>query len=771
MNALIEPFFYCLLASMIWAPAVFLVAAFVTKKDKSPAGVNSLSGRVWPLALVLAALPVLIAPIVAALGLSLRSPAPLPPMAELAGPAIVAVEAMDTAVYEAQTTISLADMLRTMAILYFYGFLMLLALAAIRHVWFSYRLNYAVSIDEPKLEAALEKWRVQIGVTRRPRYVFSHIVTSVCVYGFFRPVVVMPYNLLDRISIEDAALMGAHEMAHIKRGDVALFALCSVAKAVFWFNPFMHRICARANLAAEQGADALVLARGVDRRQYAHCFVQGLRLAAGTRNGFAGEFIPSFTPFDKRSRRERLDAILSGQSEASFLSLGNKVALGAGAVAAAGLAFAQAAFAVSPPPVKEALPVAPVEGEISAKFGTKGKFLGDDRPSHEGIDIRAALGTPVRAPGDGKVIDATDHYRSGDAWGKVVVIDHGHGLVTRFAHLDSYLVKKGDKVRAGDVIAAVGTTGKSTGPHLHFEVIQDGEMVDPAPLITAMPSPAATPAVPSVPSIRTTRSVNLVPAPRAVSITPPVIHNHEDIKAAQDVKRARKIEKKLAELDQKFREQFQNFDAFEDLEGVNVRLNDMKIEGSIVAERLAEAFEGYAESFEDLNDIEFDFSDGPRVFANFQMSDEEREEIRRARDEAMRDAEEAMRDARDEMRNVERDRARALAEMARDELRAEKDNEQMREEIKREHERAAKEWEREMKAAQVELDRTLAQAQRDIEKAQLQRTRSLSEAEILEHREEALRAAKDDLERELEEIERRREELEARQWEEDDDDE
>ncbi len=84
--------------------------------------------------------------------------------------------------------------------------------------------------------------------------------------------------------MSDAILMGAHEMAHIKRGDTRLFALCTAARAVFWFNPFMQRIAACANLAAEQAADALVIASGAERRQYAQCFVQGLRFAAGASN-------------------------------------------------------------------------------------------------------------------------------------------------------------------------------------------------------------------------------------------------------------------------------------------------------------------------------------------------------------------------------------------------------------------------------------------------------------------------------------------------------
>ena len=77
-------------------------------------------------------------------------------------------------------------------------------------------------------------------------------------------------------------------------------------------------------------------------------------------------------------------------------------------------------------------------------------------------------GTAVKAAGDGKVIAATRRYQGQRAWGNVVVIDHGHGLVTRYAHLDSFKVKKGDRVNAGEVIGAVGSTGKIYRPTSSF---------------------------------------------------------------------------------------------------------------------------------------------------------------------------------------------------------------------------------------------------------------------------------------------------------------
>ena len=95
---------------------------------------------------------------------------------------------------------------------------------------------------------------------------------------------------------------------------------------------------------------------------------------------------------------------------------------------------------------------------------------------HEGIDFPAESGTPVVAAASGKVVFADWH----PAYGKMVEIDHGNGLVSRYAHTSALFVKEGDLVMRGQQVAAVGSTGRSTGPHLHFEVRLNGVPQNPA---------------------------------------------------------------------------------------------------------------------------------------------------------------------------------------------------------------------------------------------------------------------------------------------------
>ena len=125
----------------------------------------------------------------------------------------------------------------------------------------------------------------------------------------------------------------------------------------------------------------------------------------------------------------------------------------------------------------------PVIGEVefTSGFGVRSDpFLG--RPAmHTGLDFRAATGDPVRATANGKVASAG--WAGG--YGRMVEVDHGNGLSTRYGHLSEIGVKVGDAIKIGQVIGAVGSTGRSTGPHLHYETRIDGEAVDPQKFLRA----------------------------------------------------------------------------------------------------------------------------------------------------------------------------------------------------------------------------------------------------------------------------------------------
>jgi murein DD-endopeptidase MepM/ murein hydrolase activator NlpD len=119
--------------------------------------------------------------------------------------------------------------------------------------------------------------------------------------------------------------------------------------------------------------------------------------------------------------------------------------------------------------------MAPVDGPVGSGFGFRHDPFTGRAALHTGLDFPADIGTPIHAAAGGVVLSAEPDA----AYGLAVQLDHGNGLVTRYAHTSRVLVKVGDLVKRGQPIALVGNTGRSTGPHLHFEVLLDGAPQNP----------------------------------------------------------------------------------------------------------------------------------------------------------------------------------------------------------------------------------------------------------------------------------------------------
>jgi len=119
--------------------------------------------------------------------------------------------------------------------------------------------------------------------------------------------------------------------------------------------------------------------------------------------------------------------------------------------------------------------VVPAEGRITSAFGLRSDPFHRGERFHSGIDIANVKMSEIKSAADGVVTFAA--RRGGH--GRTLIIDHGDGFTTTYSHLKKFTVKKGDVVRSGDVIAGMGTSGRSTGTHLHFEIRQDGRAVDP----------------------------------------------------------------------------------------------------------------------------------------------------------------------------------------------------------------------------------------------------------------------------------------------------
>jgi murein DD-endopeptidase MepM/ murein hydrolase activator NlpD len=121
------------------------------------------------------------------------------------------------------------------------------------------------------------------------------------------------------------------------------------------------------------------------------------------------------------------------------------------------------------------------EGRVSSTWGNR-TLLGTTR-HHSGVDLAAPSGTPIYSTGSGVVTKSG----WGSGYGQYVEIDHGNGYITRYAHASRLMVNAGDRVSAGEHIANVGCTGRCTGPHLHFEVVKNGQRKNPTTYLAMLP--------------------------------------------------------------------------------------------------------------------------------------------------------------------------------------------------------------------------------------------------------------------------------------------
>jgi murein DD-endopeptidase MepM/ murein hydrolase activator NlpD len=335
-------------------------------------------------------------------------------------------------------------------------------------------INQGKPLDNSLLLTASQMQLIE-GYGQRVEIRQTQAAISPFIAGWQRMTLVVPAYIW-QLSVTQRQLLLSHELTHLKRRDPQQLLLLRLLVALFWFMPSMRALEAAFIRSMELAVDREVLARQPQHAAlYGQTLLTSLKLA---RLDNPSQLMPGFirAGTDQGFYRQRLQQLFQPVLALSALQRGGALVLLGGATLLLNLGCAQLSF--STPPQEWHLPVGKVP--INSFYGEQHPFR-LNRP-HQGLDFGAKQGARVEAAQKGTVLIA-DASSLHSRYGKVVLIDHGAGYQTLYAHLDDFSVSPGARVEAGQQIGKVGATGKVTGPHLHFELLLQGKQQDPAPYL------------------------------------------------------------------------------------------------------------------------------------------------------------------------------------------------------------------------------------------------------------------------------------------------
>ncbi|MQA39085.1 M23/M56 family metallopeptidase [Rugamonas aquatica] len=332
---------------------------------------------------------------------------------------------------------------------------------------------------------------------RRLAVMETDAAISPMLIGARRPVLLLPRHLRS-FGAEQQHMIVAHELHHWRARDPLCMGVSAVLQTVFWFNPALRWMNAKMEWALELICDQRVLAGRPQqqRKQYAAALLQQWKAqtAAMPAGGVAFGGINGASAAARIRQMQQAALPVLSSAVAWGVAVLMAVVLAGGAMLQPALAFSVDQQPDAPQPSARA-PAATSETpaatlaenaaawrdpldkmRVTGLFGVRRTVL---VTPHKGIDIAAPSGTPVHAVAAGTVVSAGELTENAGRYGKTVVLQHG-AQRTLYAHLTTTNVKPGAKVEAGQQIGTVGETGFATGPHLHFEVRQGEELLNPA---------------------------------------------------------------------------------------------------------------------------------------------------------------------------------------------------------------------------------------------------------------------------------------------------
>lgn len=293
------------------------------------------------------------------------------------------------------------------------------------------------------------------------------------VSGIWRSVLWLPEGFW-RLSIPQQQLLLWHELKHLQRRDPLWLLSWRLLCALCWFNPALRLLERHYQQAMETKVDLWVLAQKPRQRAlYARTLLQTIR--AQQQATSAGRWLQASAGSGSAAMLHRLGQIMQ---PGPALSRWQRLLLLAGVCALSLPAWAIKAELTGLAPSQWLAPL--LQGKIGSWYGEVHNFR-QNKP-HNGVDVIAARGTSVQAVAAGRVLLAGTGSLHANL-GQVVLLDHGGGYQSMFAHLDRVDVQPGQQVDAGQVIGTLGNSGRTTGPHLHLELLLNGQRIDPATVL------------------------------------------------------------------------------------------------------------------------------------------------------------------------------------------------------------------------------------------------------------------------------------------------
>lgn len=304
--------------------------------------------------------------------------------------------------------------------------------------------------------------------------------TSAFVAGLYHPVIVLPRDVL-QLTAQQQQIIIEHELNHIRFGDhwwlMGWHCVCAIA----WFNPFLPRLRGYFSHAVEMRCDQATISRGgFSHRAYAQALIASLKQSVNTTP------MPHTTPLQLSFTGDGID--LAGYKQRIRVALGTGPAklsyqrhLPVFVVILIFLALVKSTYtwALASGPVNWIMPVA--DPVVSSAFGQIATLRLNR--VHQGVDFKGPTGTAITASAAGQVVIA-DNTSLHANYGNTVVVSHGDGWQTLYAHLDRIDVQAGEQIKQGQMVGTMGATGKVTGPHLHFELLEHGHKRDPMAYLT-----------------------------------------------------------------------------------------------------------------------------------------------------------------------------------------------------------------------------------------------------------------------------------------------